>query len=184
VTSLGVEIAAKRLQLLREVVPAANTFALLLNPNNANADTVLRETQAAAHTLGVQLHVVQAGNEREIDAAVISLASLRVTGLVIGSDGFFTTRIEQLGPLLLRNAVSSIYAGREYPIAGGLMSYGEDFRDMYRSIGVYAGRILKGEKPADLPVLQATKVELIVNLKTAKALGLTLPLVCLSAPTR
>ena len=176
VTSLGVEVAPKRLQLLREVVPAANIFALLVNPINTNAETISRQTQAAAQTLGVQLHVVHASTEREIETA---LASLRASALVIGSDGFFTTRIEQLGAQLLRHAVPSIYAGREYAVAGGLMSYGEDFRDMYRHIGVYAGRILRGEKPADLPVLQATKVELIINMKTAKALGLTVPITLL-----
>ena len=142
---------------------------------NPNADTVSRDLQAAARTLGLELHVLHASTERDFDTAFGTLVQMRGGGLVITSDAFFNSRIEQLGALALRHAVPTIYQYHEFTAAGGLMSYGGSFTDPYRLAGVYTGRVLKGEKPADLPVVQATKVELILNLKTAKALGLTVP---------
>jgi putative ABC transport system substrate-binding protein len=175
VTSLGVELGAKLVQVLREIVPTATAVALLLNPRNASAEVVLKETEAATHALGLQLHVLRASQEGEIDAAFASLTQLRAGALVIASDAFFTTRIPQLVGLTRRHAVPAIFTERQFAVAGGLMSYGSEFADVYRQVGVYVGRILKGDKPADLPVQQATKVELVINLKTAKALGLDVP---------
>ena len=174
-TRLNVEIAAKRLQLLHELVPAAATIALLINPANpALAEPLLREAEAAAPTLGLKLHVLRASNEREIDEAFSTLLPLRAGALMIGPDAFFNSRTAQLGALVLRHKVPTIYQDREFVAAGGLMSYGGNLDDGYRIVGTYAGRILKGEKPADLPVHQSTKLELFINLKTAKALGLTI----------
>ena len=170
------ELGPKRLELLHEVVPAATTLVLLVNPTNPNAETQLRDLHAAARTLGLQLQVLQASVEREIDTAFASLLQLQARGLTIGHDPFFNTQTERLAALALRHTMPSIYQFREFAAAGGLMSYGTDFADAYRQSGVYAGRILKGEKPGDLPVLQPTKFELFANLKTAKALGLTIPL--------
>ena len=176
VTQLNVEVGPKLLELLHEVVPTATIMALLVNPANPNAETTVRELQAAARTLGLQLHVLNASTEGDFDAVFATLRQLRAGGLVIGGDVFFTGRSEQLAALTLRHAVPSIYQPRAFVAAGGLMTYGAIATDAYRQAGVYTGRILKGEKPADLPVQQATKVELIINLKTAKALGLTFPL--------
>ena len=175
VTTLNVQIGPKRLELLHEVLPSATNIALLVNPTNPTAKTVSKDLQAAARTLGLQLHVLHASSERDIDDAFATLAHLRAGGLVIGSDVFFNAHIEQLGTLAVRHAVPTIYQ-YEFAAAGGLMSYGSSLTAPSRQAGVYTGRILKGEKPADLPVQQATKVELIINLKTAKALGVTVPL--------
>jgi putative ABC transport system substrate-binding protein len=175
VTSLNLEVAPKRLELMHELLPRATAIALLLNPNNPNSETLLSETQAAARILGVQLHVLRATTERDIAMVVANWAQLRTGPLVIGSDGYFSSRSEQIGALVLRHAVPAISGWREFVAAGGLMSYGNDSKDAHRLIGVYTGRILKGERPADLPVQQSTKVELILNLKIAKALGLTVP---------
>ena len=175
VASLGVEVGPKRLELMRELVPAASIIAVLVNPTNTNADTVSRDLRSAARILGVQVHVLQASTEHEIEVAFASTVQLRTGGLVIGNDPFLTGRIEQLAALALRHAVPTIYQFREFVAAGGLMSYGDSITDRVRLFGVYTGRILKGEKPADLPVQRATKVELIINLKTAKALGITVP---------
>ncbi|MEA2884425.1 MAG: hypothetical protein QOH32_3681 [Bradyrhizobium sp.] len=176
VTTLGVGLGPKRLELLHELTPAATRVALLVNPiNSAVADTAARELQAAIGTLNMQLHVLGARNEAEIDEAFAQLDQLRVGGLVIATDAFFNSRSAQLATLALRYGVPTIYQFREFTVAGGLMSYGGSVPDAYRLVGDYAGRILKGEKPAALPVQQSTKVELIVNLKTAKALGLTIP---------
>jgi putative ABC transport system substrate-binding protein len=176
VTGLSAEIGPKRLELLHLLLPTAVSLALLLNPTSpAQTNPQSRDLQAAARKLGLQLHVLRAGTEREIDSAFETLVQLRVGGLVIGPDVFFNTRSEQLAALALRYAVPTIYQYREFAAAGGLMSYGTNLADMFRLSGIYMGRILKGEKPADLPVQQATKVELIVNLKTAKALGITVP---------
>jgi putative ABC transport system substrate-binding protein len=149
---------------------------VLVNPTNSNAETLSRDLQAAARTLGVQLHILHASTERDIDEAFAGLPQLRAGGLMIGGDAFFNTRSEQLGALTVRHAVPTIYQYREFAAAGGLMSYGSNLADAYHLAGVYTARILGGAKPADLPVQQSTKVELIINMKTAKALGLTFPL--------
>ena len=175
-TQLNVEVGPKRLELVRELLPAATIIALLVNPTNPVAETLARDLQAAARTIGLQLHILNASTERDIDDAFASLAKLRAGALVVGSDVFFNTRSEQLGALTVRHGVPTIYQYREFAAAGGLMSYGGSITDSYRRAGGYTGRILKGEKPADLPVQQSTKVELIINLKTAKTLGLTFPL--------
>ena len=176
VTQLNVEVAPKRLELMHEVVPTATIMAALLNPAYPSAETQLRDLQAAARSLGLQLHVLRASNARDVDGAFTTLAQLRAGALVISSDPFFNSRTEQLAALALRHAVPTIFQYREFVAAGGLMSYGGSIMDSYRQAGVYTGRILKGERPADLPVQQTTKVELIINLKTAKALGLTVSL--------
>ena len=175
VTSLGVELGPKRLELLHELVPAATTIAILVNPANRSAEIQVRDMQAAARTLGLELHILQASTEREIDAAFAALTRLRAGALVISPEAFFNSRSEQLAALTVRHAVPAIYTYREFAAAGGLMSYGGSITDSYRQAGIYVGRILKGEKPADLPVQQSAKVELIINMKTAKALGLTVP---------
>jgi putative ABC transport system substrate-binding protein len=176
VSIMNVELAPKRLELARELVPSATTMALMLNPTNPNAKQLSDDLQAAAGTLGLQLHVLRAHNEQEIDAAFAALAGLRASALVIGTDPLFNTRSEQFGALTLRHRLPAIYQYRDFAAAGGLMSYGGSITDLYRRVGIYAGRILKGEKPADLPVQQSTKVELFINLSTAKALGLSVPL--------
>ena len=176
VTSLNVEVGPKRLELLHEVVPSATSMALLVNPTNPSiAEPSSRGVQAAARALGLQLHVLHASSEREIEAAFATLVKLRVGGLVIMPDQFFLVRNEQLAALTVRHAVPSVHLFRRFAAAGGLMSYGSDEREYYRLVGTYVGRILKGEKPGDLPVQQTTKVELIINLKTARALGVTVP---------
>jgi putative ABC transport system substrate-binding protein len=179
-TTLSMEVGPKRLELLHELVPTATILALLANPTNPQTETLSKDAQAAASTLGLQLHVLQASAERDFDAAFVKLAQLRAGGLMIGPDPFFTNRSGQLAALTLGHAVPAIFQYRDFAAAGGLMSYGDSSTDQYRQVGVYAARILKGEKPADLPVLQSTKVELVINLKTAKALGLTVPLALLT----
>jgi putative ABC transport system substrate-binding protein len=177
VVTLNVEVAAKRLELLHELVPTATIVALLVNPTStALAETTTRELEAAARTLGLELHVLHASSEREIDAAFATLVQSRAGALVIGADALFNSRSEQLAALTIRHRVPAIYQFREFVSTGGLMAYGSTVLDTYRPLGVYTGRILKGEKPAELPVQQATKVELVINMKTAKALGLTVPL--------
>jgi len=151
-------------------------IALLVNPANpALSATNIKELQAAARALGLELHVLNASTERDLDGAFAKLIELRAGGLVIAGDPFFTSRIEQLAALTVRHAVPANYHNRDFAMAGGLLSYGTDYRETYRLAGNYTGRVLKGDKPADLPVQQATKVELIINLKTAKALGLNIP---------
>jgi putative ABC transport system substrate-binding protein len=175
VTNLTAQVGPKRLEMLHAVVPTA-TIALLVNPKSPElSDPHLQELQVAARGLGLQLHVLNASTEREIDTAFANLVQLRAGGLVIAPDAVFTTRVEQLAALALRHRIPAIYQYPEFTAAGGLMSYGNNLRDMLRLSGLYTGRILNGEKPGDLPVEQATKVELIINLKTAKALGLTMP---------
>src|SRR5215470_7221430 len=176
VVSLNIDTGQKRLELLHELVPTANTIALLLNPTNAVAETQVRDLLAAAGTLGLELYVLHASTEGEFEPAFARLMQLRAGGLVIGTDGFLVSRSERLAALTLRHALPTIFQYRAFAAAGGLMSYGGSVTDSYRLSGVYTGRILKGQKPADLPVQQATKVELIINLKTARALGLTVPL--------
>jgi putative tryptophan/tyrosine transport system substrate-binding protein len=176
VTSLNVEVGPKRLELLHELAPAVNVIGLLVNPNNPNAQTLSRDLQAVAGKLGLQLHVLYASTERDLDRVFAELVQRRAGALVIGTDAFFTSHSEQLAALALRHAVPAVYQQPEFTAAGGLMSYGSSLTESFKTVGVLAGRILKGEKPADLPVQQITKVELIINLKTAKALGLTVSL--------
>jgi putative ABC transport system substrate-binding protein len=176
VSLLNVELGSKRLELLHELVPTTTIVAALVNPTNPNAEILSRELQAAARTLGLQLQVLHASAEGDFDMVFATLLKLRAGGLVIGSDPFFNSRSKQLAALAIRHAVPTIYQYRAFAAAGGLMSYGGSFTEPFRQAGVYTGRILKGEKPADLPVQQMTKVELIINFKTAKALGITVPL--------
>jgi putative ABC transport system substrate-binding protein len=177
VTQLGGEIAPKRLELLHEVVPTASVIALLVNPTEpAFAETTTRDLQGAARSLVLELHVLHASAERDFDQVFAKVSQLRAGGLVIGPDSFLVARSEQLAKLALEHAVPAVSGYREFVAAGGLLSYGGSITDTYRLAGVYAARILKGEKPAELPVQQGTKVELFLNLKTAKALGITVPL--------
>jgi putative ABC transport system substrate-binding protein len=178
-TLLGNDLGPKRLDLLHELVPTATTIAVLINPTAPIAKIQSRDMQAAARTVGVHLHVLHANTERDFDTVFASLAQLRAGALVIDSDVFFSSRIKQLATLALRHAVPAIYQFRDFTAVGGLMSYGASNTDSYRLVGVYTGRILKGEKPADLPVQQSTKVELVINLKTARELGLTVPITLL-----
>jgi putative ABC transport system substrate-binding protein len=176
VTNLTAEVAPKRLEMLHALIPTANTIALLVNPTGPDlSEPQVQELQVAARRLGVQLHILNASTEPEIDSAFATLVQLRADGLVIVPDAFLITQAEQIAALALRHRVPAIFQYPEFTAAGGLMSYGTNLRDMLRLSGLYTGRILKGEKPADLPVQQATKVELIINLKTAKTLGLTMP---------
>jgi putative tryptophan/tyrosine transport system substrate-binding protein len=179
VSSLNVQVTPKRLEILHEVVPAAAEVAVLVNPTSPTADSQLRNLQAAARTLGLHLHVLRASAERDFDTVFATLLQLRAGGLVVSSDGFFATHSEQLAALTIRHAVPAIHQSRDFTVAGGLMSYAGSFVESHRQAGVYTGRILKGERPADLPVQQVTKVELFINLKTAKALGITFPLTLL-----
>ena len=175
-TQLNIEVTPKRLEILHELLPTANVFALLVNPTNPYTEILSRNLQAAARSLGLQLHILQASTEHDFDAVFATLVKLRSGGLVIGGgEVFLDSRHGQLAALALRHAVPTIYQGRDFALAGGLMSYGGSTMDSYRVAGAYAGRILKGEKPADLPVQQTTKVELVINLKTARALGLEIP---------
>ncbi len=175
VSLLTVELMAKRLELLSELVPQAGMIALLVNQNDANAERIIKDVQEAARAKGVQLPVLKAGSESEIDAAFPALVQLQAGGLVVGTDPFFNSRREQLVALAARHAVPAIYEWREFVAAGGLISYGSSLTAVYRDDGIYAGKILNGAKPADLPVQQPTTFELVINLKTAKALNLTIP---------
>jgi len=176
VAVLSAEMGAKQLELLHEVVPKASAIALLVNPSSpVVAETQSRALQTAARTLGLGLHVQHASTERDFDTVFTTLVQRRAGGLVISSEALFTNRSIQLAALALRHRVPAIYQFREFAAAGGFMSYGPSLMDVHRLAGVYTGRILKGEKPADLPVQQSTKFELVVNLKTAKALGVTVP---------
>jgi putative ABC transport system substrate-binding protein len=176
VSSLNVEVTPKRLEILHELVPTAAVLAVLVNPTSPTADSQLRNLQAAASTLGLQLHVLHASTERDFDTVFATLLRLRAGGLVVASDTFFATHSEQLAALTVRHAVPAIHQSRDFSTAGGLTSYGGSFVESHRQAGVYTGRIIKGDKPADLPVQQVTKVELFANLKTAKTLGVTVPL--------
>jgi putative tryptophan/tyrosine transport system substrate-binding protein len=169
------ELMPKLVELLSELVPQAGVIALLVNPNNPNTEPMIRDVQQAARAKGVQLPILKAGAEGEIDAAFASLVQLHVGGLVVGTDRFFNSRREQLVALAARYTVPAIYEWREFVAAGGLISYGSSLAAAYRQVGIYAGRILKGAKPADLPVQQPTTFELVVNLNNAKELGLTVP---------
>jgi len=176
VTSLNVEVRPKQLELLHELVPNASVIGMLVNPNNPDAEIQSRDAQAAAGRLALQLDILRARTEGDFDAAFASSVQLRAGALVIGSDVLFFSRSRQLGALAFRHAIPAICPYREFAAAGGLMSYGTNIADLYRQVGAYTARILKGEKPADLPVQQAVKLELVINSKTAKALGLDVPL--------
>ncbi|MGC1843390.1 MAG: ABC transporter substrate-binding protein, partial [Pseudolabrys sp.] len=177
VSQTNVEMAPKRMQLLHELIPTASVMALFVNPADGTlAEAYSREVQAAARTLGVELHILNVSTDRDLDGAFAKLIESRAGGLVISGGAFLTSRNEQLAALALHHAVPTIFQGaRAFVVAGGLLGYGADVADAYRLAGNYTGRVLKGEKPADLPVQQATKVEFYINLKTAKALGLNVP---------
>jgi putative tryptophan/tyrosine transport system substrate-binding protein len=175
VSFIADELTAKRLELLSELVPRVGVIALLMNPNSATAERVIRDVQEAARTKGLRLHVLKVSSESEIDTAFASLVQLHAGALVVGADPFLSSRREQLVALASRHAVPSIYAWREFAASGGLISYGSSLTSAFRLLGTYAGKVLKGTKPADLPVQQSTTFELVINLKTAKALGLTIP---------
>ena len=179
VTLLNTELLPKRLEVLHELLPSATSIAVLLNPTTPNVETQSREVQEAARTLGVGLHIVHASSEGDFDAAFTRMVQRKADGLVIVPDPLFTLRSEQLAALTLRHAVPAIFQFRKFVEAGGLISYGGSAAEVGHQGGLYTGRILKGEKPADLPVQQITKIELIINLKTAKALGLTFPITLL-----
>jgi putative ABC transport system substrate-binding protein len=169
------ELVPKRLELLSELVPGASVIALIVNPNNVQAERIIKGAQEAARAKGVQLAILKAGTESEIDAAFDALVQGQAGALLVGNDSFFYARTDQFVALALRHAVPAIYFQREFVEAGGLISYGTSVPASYRHAGIYAGRILKGAKPADLPVMQPTEFELVLNVKTAKALGLTVP---------
>ena len=176
VTNLFVEVAPKRLELLHELLPTAKVMALLVNPADRNlAQIQSREVLSAAHNRGLELHVLNVRSEGDFDAVFADIKRLRVGGLVIGPGSVFDHGIDKLAALTVRHAVPAIYQFRSFPAAGGLMSYGSDILDSYRLAGIYTGRVLKGENPAELPVVQATKFELVINLKAAKALGISVP---------
>jgi putative ABC transport system substrate-binding protein len=171
------EVGTKWLQLLHETVPTATTFAVLINPTSPNlAEAQAKDLQAAALTLGLQIRLLKASTVRDLETAFATIAQLGDGGLIVSSDSWFFAHIERVAALATRYKVPTIFAYRELPAAGGLMSYGADVTGQHRTVGTYAGRILNGEKPADLPVQQSTKLELVINQKTAKALGLTIPL--------
>jgi putative tryptophan/tyrosine transport system substrate-binding protein len=175
VTQLSSELVAKRLGLLHDLIPTATIIGLLVNPTDPRTETQTTEIQEAAHALGLQIHVLNASTEGEINTAFAMLPQLRLGALLVGTSNLFFGRREQLAALAARQGVPAIYQYREYAAAGGLISYGASLTNAYRQAGIYTGRILKGEKPADLPVLRPTKFELVINLKTAKILGLTIP---------
>jgi putative ABC transport system substrate-binding protein len=175
ISIFGNELNPKRLDLLSELVPHAGVIALLVNPNNSNAGRTVKDVQEVARAKGVQLHILKAGTESEIDAAFVTFVQLHAGALVVGSDPFFNSRREQLVALAARHAVPAIYEWREFAEAGGLINYGPSLTGTWRQVGVYVGRILAGAKPADLPIQQPTTFELVINLKTAKALGLAVP---------
>jgi ABC-type uncharacterized transport system substrate-binding protein len=181
VTNLIVEVAPKRLGLLREVVPKAAVIGMLINPASRSFERQERETQAAARALGQQLYLFKVSSERDIDSAFATLAQYQIGALLIGANALFTGQRDQLVALAARHAMPTLHYSREFVEAGGLMSYGTSIRDAYRQVGVYVGRVLKGEKPADLPIIQSSMFELVINLKTAKALGLTVPFGLLNA---
>jgi putative ABC transport system substrate-binding protein len=176
VTTLNHKLVAKRVELMHEVVPGTRSIALLVNPTSPNLTKIaIEDAQAAARSLSLELHVLNASTEPDFDAVFAKLIQLRAGGLVIGTDAFFTSRLEKLAALAIRHGVPTVYHFREFTAAGGLISYGGSITDAFRETGVYTGHILRGEKPANLPVQQVTKVELYINLKTAKALGINVP---------
>src|SRR5262245_21390185 len=181
ITIFGAAAVAKRMQLLREVVPQATVIGFLMNPNNPNADIEMKAAQTAASSVGMEMLVINAGSEREIETAFATMDQHRAVALLDASDRFFFERRDQLSSLAARYRIPAIYYFREFAQAGGLITYRNSVPDMYRQVGIYTGRILKGEKPADLPVQQSSKFDLVINLKTARTLGLTVPFGLLSA---
>jgi putative ABC transport system substrate-binding protein len=176
VTNINTELVSKRLELMREVVPKAAVVALLVNPTSPEiTESVSKDLQLTAWSLGLQLRILEASTDRDFDTVFATLKQLQVGALVIAPDAFFISRTEQLGALTARHAVPAVTQFREFAVAGGLMSYGGSFTEPTRQVGIYTGRILKGEKPQNLPVQQTTKIELVINLRTAKALGVTVP---------
>jgi putative ABC transport system substrate-binding protein len=177
VTDMNVEVGSKRFELLRELVPSATAFALLVNPANpTRAETVSRDLLNTTGALGIQMHILHASKDEDLDRIFAKAVQLKVGGIVVGPDAFFASQSKQLGELAARHGVPTIFAYREFAAAGGLVGYGSNDADLFRQVGTYTGRILKGENPADLPVVQATKLEMIINLRSAKALGLNTPL--------
>jgi len=176
VTSMTVELGPKRLEALHELVPTASAFAFLANPSSPFVETLSKDLQTSAEILGLRVHVLHASNEDDLKSAFAKVRQLAVGGIVIGSDVFFNSRSAELAALTVRHAIPTAYQYREFVAAGGLMSYGGSREESYRLAGAYTGRVLKGEKPADLPVQQSTKVEMFINLRTAKALGIRVPL--------
>jgi len=175
VTTLNVELGPKRVELLHVLIPASASMAALVNPTNPVAETDTRNVEEAARSLGRQIHILHASSERDLDSVFATLAQLRPGALLIVSDNFFNSRSERLAALTLRHAVPAVYQYREFAAAGGLMSYGGNLEELYRQVGIYTGRIIKGTTPGELPVQQLSRIGLIINLKTAKALGLTIP---------
>jgi putative ABC transport system substrate-binding protein len=175
VSLISLELAAKRFELLRELMPQIGVIALLINPNNPSTATELTDAEAAARTLGLQIRKVTASNDRDLDVAFATMQAPRVDALIVSQDGYYLYRRDQIIALAARHAVPAVYPWREYPAAGGLMSYAPSLAEGYRQVGIYIGKTLKGANPADLPVEQPTKFELVINLKTAKALGLDVP---------
>jgi ABC-type uncharacterized transport system substrate-binding protein len=175
VSFLSALLGAKRLGLLHDLMPAANIFAVLLNPTNSNAETLSKDLLSAAHTLGKQIVLLTASTEHEIDRQFATLVQQRADVLIVSPDAFFDSQRDHIVALVAHHAIPAIYERRDSAVAGGLMSYGADVADAYHQAGIYTGRILNGEKPADLPVIQPTKLEFVINLKTAKTLGLTFP---------
>jgi putative ABC transport system substrate-binding protein len=169
------ELGAKGLALLHELVPSTATIGFLENPNNPLSELLTRDVLTAAPVIGLKVQILKASTDREIDAAFASLVQARTGALLVSGDALFNNRIEQIVALAARHAIPTMYTSREFVVAGGLISYGSSLIEIYRQVGLYTGRILKGEKPGDLPVMQTTKLELIINLKTAKALGLQIP---------
>jgi len=175
VSAMNVELTTKRFGLLHELLPGAARFAVLVNPDSPLTEPAITDLRAAASSIGRELEVLTAKTNRDINAAFATLVQKRADALFINGDAFFTSRVVQLATLAVHHRVPAIYALRDFVMAGGLMSYGASFADMFRQVGIYAGRVLKGEKPADLPVLQATKFELVINAQTVRMLGLTVP---------
>jgi putative tryptophan/tyrosine transport system substrate-binding protein len=175
VTLLLSALAAKRLEMLRALVPTASVVALLVNPTNPNSDSETKNSQEAARALGIQLNVLRASTDRDLDTAFATIVQRRAGALLVGNDSFFLSRRDRLVAMAARHAVPTMYFVREFAAAGGLMSYGTSNTDAYRLVGVYVGRILKGEKPADLPVQEPTRFDLVINMQTAKSLGITIP---------
>ncbi len=176
VTTVSAELEAKRLGLLRELVPSATSIAVLVNPTRPGVDAQLAQTQQAARVLGLSVHILKASSERDLEGVFETLIQLRAGALTITADGLFADHRDQIAALARRYSVPTMFQFREYAAAGGLMSYGPSFGAAYRQAGILAGRILRGEKPADLPVMQSNKFELVINVKTAKALGIEVPI--------